>query len=118
MSKKIFLLSFLILYFIFNPKILPSVNARGADGKCTTDAECQEDIRNAEAMLNKLAKEKEVHYEKGFFDYFNSNENNPLYKKEGFEITQILQKDSDYITSNIKISLITQKKVTQQLNPA
>ncbi|HAP38005.1 hypothetical protein A2574_00935 [Candidatus Shapirobacteria bacterium RIFOXYD1_FULL_38_32] len=60
MSKKIFLLSFLILYFIFNPKILPSVNARGADGKCTTDAECQEDIRNAEAMLNKLAKEKDT----------------------------------------------------------
>ncbi len=64
--------------------------------------------------IYELAKEAEVHYDKGFFDYFNSNQNNPLYGKGGFKLTQVLQKNGDYVVPNIKINLITQKKITQQ----
>ena len=33
-------------------------------------------------MLYELARDKEVNFNKGFFDYFNSNKKNPLYSKE------------------------------------
>ena len=68
--------------------------------------------------MYELAKEKQVSYNKGFFDYFNSNLSNPLYAKEGFKVTKILKQESNLIIPNIKINLITQKKVSQRLNSA
>jgi len=68
--------------------------------------------------MYELAKEQRTSFEKSFFDYFNSNSNNPLYAKKEFKVTKILKQEDKIIIPNIKISLITQKKVTQRLNSA
>lgn len=68
--------------------------------------------------LYELARDQRVPYHRGFFNYFNSNKNNPLYKREGFKPTKILNKEYDDIIPKIEIKLISQKKITQQLNSA
>jgi len=68
--------------------------------------------------MYELAKEHVVTYDKGFFDYFNSNKTNPLYAKEGFKVTKILKQENDTITPNVTIKLTTQKAVTQRLKSA
>jgi hypothetical protein len=68
--------------------------------------------------MYELAKDKEVSYDKSFFDYFNSNKNNPLYKKEKFKVSKILKKKDNIIIPNIEIELVSQKKVSQRLNSA
>ena len=70
-----------------------------------------------EKMYN-LAEDQFVDYDKPFYDYFNSNSTNPLYKKEGFEVTKILNQEGGTIVPNIKIEIITQKAVTQRINLA
>lgn len=69
-------------------------------------------------MMYNLAENQSVPYNKGFFDYFNSNLNNPIYLNYEFALTKILKKEGDYILPNIKIKLITQKQATQQLKSA
>ncbi len=68
--------------------------------------------------MYELAMDQRVPYNKTFFDYFNSNNTNPLYTKEGFKVTKILNKEYDYITPKIEIRIITQKAVTQRLKSA
>lgn len=69
-------------------------------------------------MLYGLAENKEVSFNKGFLDYFNSNLKNPLYSKDKFSLTKILKQEDGKITSNIELQLITKKKITQQLKKA
>jgi hypothetical protein len=69
-------------------------------------------------LMYELAENKQVSFNKGFYDYFNSNKENPLYKRWGFSVTKILKQESNVIVPNIKISLIIKKTVTQRLNPA
>jgi asparagine N-glycosylation enzyme membrane subunit Stt3 len=68
--------------------------------------------------MYQLAKEQQVSYDKGFFDYFNSNKINPLYSKEGFNVTKILKQEDGAIVPNIGIEIVTQKAVTQRLKSA
>ena len=63
--------------------------------------------------LYELANNRVIDFDKGFFDYFNSNKTNPLYKTHGYAITKILRKDKGMITPEIQIKIVTQKKVTQ-----
>lgn len=65
-----------------------------------------------------LAVEQQIPYDKCVLDYFNSNENNPLYSNGEFNVTKILKKDNDYIIPNIIINCVTQKAVTQRLKSA
>ncbi|MEI6280945.1 MAG: hypothetical protein WCP17_03040 [bacterium] len=74
--------------------------------------------RKSWGKMYELAKEQETSYNKGFFDYFNSNKTNPLYSKEGFKVTKILKQENGTIVPNIKIDLITQGKVTRRLKSA
>lgn len=67
-------------------------------------------------QIYNLAKDEEINYTKGLYSYFNSNKNNPLYKKYGFLPSVILKKEDNYIVPNIDISIIGQKKLTQLLN--
>ncbi|MFA5936656.1 MAG: hypothetical protein WC822_02125 [Candidatus Paceibacterota bacterium] len=60
-----------------------------------------------------LARDQEISYKKGFFDYFNSNPENPLRKKHGFKKSNILKKEYDYIKPNIPIVIRTQKLISQ-----
>jgi hypothetical protein len=55
--------------------------------------------------------------DKGFLDYFNSNLQNPFYKKYGYGLTNILKAEDGGIVKNIeKIDLVTRKKITQAQN--
>jgi hypothetical protein len=67
--------------------------------------------------MYELAKTQEVSFEKGFYDYFNSNKLNPLYTN-GFKVSKILKEQDGYIVPNIEIKLTTQNKVTRQLKSA
>ena len=68
--------------------------------------------------MYELAETGSTDWDKAFFDYFNSNKNNPLYARHGLSVTKILKQEGDAIVPEIKIGLITQKKVTQRRNPA
>jgi hypothetical protein len=65
-----------------------------------------------------LAENQTIKWDKGVFDYFNYSLKNPLYAKHDFSITKILKRQDNEIIPNIKIQITTQKKITQQLNPA
>ena len=66
-----------------------------------------------------LAENGFVDFNKGFFNYFNSNDSNPLYAKHGLIRTKILkQEDGTIVPNNIEIKLIGKKKVTQRLQKA
>jgi hypothetical protein len=67
-------------------------------------------------LFYNLARDNEVPYERGFFNYFNSNRANPLYKKYGFTLSKIFKQDSVYIEPNIPITLKTQKFISQTKN--
>jgi len=67
-------------------------------------------------QIYNLAKDREINYTKGLYSYFNSNKDNPLYKKYGFLPSVILKKEDNYIVPNIKINIISQKKINQILN--
>jgi len=64
--------------------------------------------------MYELARSEGISYHRGFFNYFNSNDNNPLYAGEGFKRTKILKQEDKYIVPNIKIELVTQKAVKQR----
>lgn len=68
--------------------------------------------------MYKLAEDQVIDYNKPFYDYFNSNGANPLYKKEGFEVTKIFKKEDNSIIPNIEIKIITQKAVSQRIKLA
>jgi hypothetical protein len=68
------------------------------------------------ALLYALARDGMVPYEKGFFDYLNSNAKNPLYKKHGFCLSKILKQEGDEILPNVPIVLRTQKFISQSVN--
>lgn len=68
--------------------------------------------------LYDLAERQELKFNKGFFDYFNSNKKNPLYARNNFMVTKILKVKEGNIVPNVKLSLITRKKITQSLNRA
>ncbi len=73
------------------------------------------------SALYELARDEEIKYNKGVFDYFNSNAENPLYKKYKFSRSAILKKDLDYIKTGIPVILRTQKFLSQRnkkLKPA
>lgn len=91
-----------ITFFINTEYLKPY---KGNKGKYWTEMYC-------------LARDGYVDNSKGFYDYFNSNKKNPLYTQSGFNVTQILRKDSDKIIPNIKIELITQNKITRKLKKA
>ena len=58
-------------------------------------------------LMYELAKQQQTAWNKGFFDYFNSNPNNPLYAKLGYKKTKILKFDrAARIIPNIIIELI------------
>ncbi len=65
------------------------------------------------SYMYSLAQNEGVYDQKDFMDYFNSNQTNPLYKRYGFEVSKILRQESGQILPNIKIEMITKKKVTQ-----
>lgn len=72
-------------------------------------------------LMYKIANKEDVAYDnksKEFYDYFNHNKNNPLYKKHGFEVTKILKEEDGYIVPSIKIELTTENKITRQLKSA
>lgn len=69
-------------------------------------------------LMYELAESKMVDYKKSFFDYFNSNETNPLYSKKEFKLTQVLKKQGEYIVPNIEIKIITQQAVSRRRNKA
>ncbi len=70
------------------------------------------------SKIYELAESQEVVFHKAFFDYFNYSSLNPLYGKDGFEITAILKEEGGFIVPNIEIKLTTQNKVTRQLKSA
>lgn len=70
------------------------------------------------SKMYELAKTQETYFEKSFYDYFNHRQENPLYSKNGFEITKILKKQDGYIVPNIEIKLITQNQITRKLKSA
>lgn len=71
------------------------------------------------SRMHELAKKQQVAQNKGFFDYFNSNSNNPLYRKLRYKKTQILKYDgAALIVPNIKIGLINNKAFAQRKNKA
>lgn len=67
-------------------------------------------------LLYDLARDQEVEYNKPFFDYFNSNKDNPLYKKHKFSKTKILKMNGEYIEPNIPIVLRSQKSISTKIN--
>lgn len=69
--------------------------------------------KNWEAIYN-LAKDGEIPYNKDIFDYFNSNQTNPLYSKGEFKVTKILKSEDNTIYPNIKIEITTENKVTRR----
>jgi hypothetical protein len=69
--------------------------------------------------MYELAENGRVDFNRDFLAYFNFNLKNPLYgNKYNFEKTIILKQEDSSIVPNIKIGLITQKKITQQRNKA
>ncbi len=66
--------------------------------------------------LYNLARDGNTKYDKGFFDYFNSNNSNPLYSNQSFTPSKILKKDRETVIPNIPITLRTQKFITQAKN--
>lgn len=66
--------------------------------------------------LYDLARDQEVDYNRSFFNYINSNKDNPLYSNYKFNITKILKMDGEYIKPNIPIVLKSQKTITTRKN--
>lgn len=66
--------------------------------------------------MYELAENQSIDYDKSFYDYFTSNNQNPLYSNHCFSLTKILKQEDKAIVPNIEINLITQKKRTQRLN--
>src|SRR3989344_504862 len=63
--------------------------------------------------IKEIAKGKDVIYEGGTVKYFNSNKNNPIYKKLGYEITKILERKGRNMKATIKIENITNEKISR-----
>src|SRR3989344_546598 len=63
--------------------------------------------------IKEIAKGKDVIYEGGTVKYFNSNKNNPIYKKLGYEITKILERKGRNMKDTIKIENITNEKISR-----
>lgn len=68
--------------------------------------------------LYELAQTQAIDLYTGFLDYLNTNDRNRLYTTGGYNVTKLAKQESDLIIpeADIKISLITQKKVTQIKN--
>jgi len=68
--------------------------------------------------LYEVAENGAVKFNKGFLDYFNSNQKNPLYAKHGFLKTKLLKEQDGEIVPNVEIALITKQKLNKRLNSA
>jgi hypothetical protein len=66
--------------------------------------------------IYELAMDKKTAHNEGFYSYFNSNSNNPIYTRTGLKLTQILKKDSTELVPNIEINIITGKQVATRSN--
>jgi len=68
--------------------------------------------------LYELAQAQTIDLCTGFLDYLNTNDRNRLYTTGGYNVTKLAKQESDLIIpeADIKIALITQKKVTQIKN--
>lgn len=68
-------------------------------------------------LLYKLAENQQVANNKSFFDYFNSNPNNPLISRLGYKKTKILKYDgAARLIPNISINLISGKQLSRRRN--
>ena len=66
--------------------------------------------------MYELARDHQTNYNKNFYNYFNTNKKNPLYRNGEFKITKILKLEDNIIVPNIEINIISPRKVKRQLN--
>lgn len=67
------------------------------------------------SQFYELAEKQRTTNNRGFYDYFSSNKNNPIFKNKGYKITKLVKKDgAASIVPKISIEIITTKKYNQR----
>lgn len=72
------------------------------------------DVRNSSGLWNnilEIARNGYCNYDKDLIKYFNSNNNNPLYKKLGYNKTKILKDGINGTEAEIEIKIITSEQI-------
>lgn len=68
-------------------------------------------------LLVRVAEDDPIEFRsnKGFYDYFNFNDDCPLYKSTGCQATQILKVEDGYIVKAIDMAIISRKEFAHKL---
>ena len=73
------------------------------------------------SILFRIADEEPIEYKeinKGNLDYFNSNKNNKIYTRTGYNLTKILKKERRFVVPNIEMEVISEKAFETRKNKA